>query len=62
VVIPAAGTKPVGTLLMWQLSHAAVVGKCAGESLLMVVGYTPTKLLGVTAEPWQLAQLCVMPL
>lgn len=61
VVMPAAGTKPVGTLFTWHRSQAAAVGTWAGETAVMVCGYTPVKVLGVTLAPWQVAHAAVAP-
>ena len=41
VFIPTDGTSPVGTLLTWHVSHAAVVGTCAGDSPAILMGDTP---------------------
>ena len=59
---PASGISIAGTLLMWQLSHASVLGTCAGLRLAIVLGNTPAKVAAVTLAPWQAAQPVVMPL
>jgi hypothetical protein len=59
---PLKGISPDGMLLMWQLSHAAVLGTCTGLKLAMVLGTIPAKVPVVTLAPWQLAQPLVMPL
>ena len=51
-----------GTLLVWQLSQAALVGTWAGVRLSMVLGVTPKKLPLPTPLPWQLVQPLPMPL
>ena len=61
-VAPAGGISIAGTLLMWQLSHARVLGTCAGLRLAMVLGRTPAKVPTVTLAPWQAAHPVVMPL
>ena len=38
---PASGIRLAGTLPTWQLSHASVLGTCAGVRLAMVLGVTP---------------------
>lgn len=40
-VAPPGGISIAGTLLMWQLSHAALVGTCAGLKPPMPLGVTP---------------------
>lgn len=60
-VAPPGGISIAGTLLMWQLSHARVLGTCAGLRLAMVLGKTPAKVPTVTLAPWQAAQPLVMP-
>ena len=65
VMLPLAPLKGIsveGTLLMWQLSHARVLGTCAGLRLAIVLGNTPAKVPATTAAPWQLAQPLVIPL
>jgi hypothetical protein len=65
VMLPLAPLKGIsveGMLLVWQLSHAAVVGTCAGLRLAMVLGTTPAKVPVMTLEPWQLAHPLLMPL
>ena len=61
VVMPAAGTSMAGTLLVWQISQARVVGRCSGARLAMFLGQTPSKVLTVTLAPWQLSQPVLMP-
>ena len=61
VFIPGAGTKPLGMLLTWQLSQAAVVGTCAGDRPVAFMGDTPAKVVAVTLEPWQASQPDAMP-
>jgi hypothetical protein len=41
VFMPAAGTRPVGVLLTWQLWHATEAGMCAGARLEVALGSTP---------------------
>ena len=59
---PLGGISIAGTLLTWQLSHASVLGTCAGLRLAMVLGSTPAKVPTVTLAPWQAAHPVVMPL
>jgi hypothetical protein len=41
VFMPAAGTRPVGVLLTWQVWQAAEAGMCAGARLAVALGNTP---------------------
>jgi hypothetical protein len=59
---PLNGISPDGMLLMWQLSHDAVVGTCTGLNPDMVLGTMPAKVPVVTLAPWQLAHPVVTPL
>jgi hypothetical protein len=59
---PLRGIRVDGMALVWQLSHAAVVGTCTGLNPDRVLGTMPAKVPVTTLAPWQLAQPLVTPL
>ena len=64
--VAVAAIRPGGVLARWQVSHAVDDGMCelgpTGEvgGITMILE-TPTKLEPVIVDPWQAAQLLVMP-
>ena len=67
VLLEEAGTRPVGVLARWQASQVEPEGMCELAPMgevggITTIWVTPTKLEPVTPDPWQSAQLDVMPL